>query len=114
MLYVLPWQGRVLAGTTDRELSSAERSPRPTTTDVSFILAEMNRYMKPAEAASLEDVRSAWCGIRPLAVDPHKARRVRVCVCSAAELTRVCAFRRTPALLPSRVITRSACRPAVW
>eukprot|EP00736_Rhodelphis_marinus_P010525 Rmarinus@m.23976 len=47
--------------------------PKPTKEEVYFILQECNRLLN--KKVTPEDVRAAWSGIRPLALDPQKARR---------------------------------------
>jgi glycerol-3-phosphate dehydrogenase len=70
VMFFLPWQGKVLAGTTDVPLDSVPENPTPTEADIQDILQELQHYMKfPVRR---EDVLSAWSGIRPLVRDPRK------------------------------------------
>lgn len=70
VMFFLPWQGKVLAGTTDTPLKSVPESPVPTEEEIQDILSELQKYIVfPVNRA---DVLSAWSGIRPLARDPSK------------------------------------------
>ena len=69
VVFLLPWLGSSVAGTTDAP-TSLTHLPRPTAAEVDFILEALSDYLtvKPCRA----DVRSAWSGIRPLAADASK------------------------------------------
>lgn len=68
VMFFLPWQGKVLAGTTDTPLKDVPENPVPTEGEIQDILKELQKYIVfPVERA---DVLSAWSGIRPLARDP--------------------------------------------
>jgi glycerol-3-phosphate dehydrogenase len=61
LLFVLPWEGMTLAGTTDYAAEPTER-PVPTEDEVSFIMDHLSEYFdKP-----LGKVHAAWSGLRPL------------------------------------------------
>lgn len=70
VMFFLPWQGKVLAGTTDTPLKSVPESPVPTEEEIQDILNEMQKYI--VFPVNRDDVLSAWSGIRPLARDPSK------------------------------------------
>ncbi|ODV94754.1 hypothetical protein PACTADRAFT_50614 [Pachysolen tannophilus NRRL Y-2460] len=70
VMFFLPWQGRVLAGTTDTPLKKVPDSPIPSEEEIRDILKELQPYIK--FEVKREDVLSAWCGIRPLVKDPRK------------------------------------------
>ena len=68
VLFVAPWLGRTIAGTTDRVVPPSDSSPAPTEKDVAFILDTLRPYLNvPVERAA---VASAWSGVRPLAQLP--------------------------------------------
>lgn len=67
VLFLLPWEGKTLAGTTDHP-SVVTRTPRPTLEEVDYILRHLERYFDLT--LSLEDVESSWSGLRPLVLDP--------------------------------------------
>ncbi|KAK6200941.1 mitochondrial glycerol-3-phosphate dehydrogenase [Scheffersomyces amazonensis] len=68
VMFFLPWQGKVLAGTTDHALKSVPENPVATEQDIEDILKELQKYL--VFKVSKDDVLSAWCGIRPLVRDP--------------------------------------------
>ncbi|TDZ17429.1 Glycerol-3-phosphate dehydrogenase [Colletotrichum orbiculare MAFF 240422] len=70
VIFVLPWQGYTLAGTTDNACP-VEREPIAQEDDIKFILKEVNKLITPESALSRSDVLAAWSGIRPLVKDPN-------------------------------------------
>ncbi|OAA69636.1 glycerol-3-phosphate dehydrogenase [Cordyceps fumosorosea ARSEF 2679] len=70
VVFVLPWEGRTLAGTTDNACE-VERQPTARGEDVEFILGEVSKLLRPEAALTRADVLAAWSGIRPLVRDPH-------------------------------------------
>ncbi|KAL0941594.1 Glycerol-3-phosphate dehydrogenase, mitochondrial 2 [Colletotrichum truncatum] len=69
VIFVLPWQGHTLAGTTDTACA-VEKEPLPRENDIDFILKEVNKLITPESTLSRSDVLAAWSGIRPLVKDP--------------------------------------------
>ena len=67
VLFILPWQGQALVGTTDTACDVSSH-PEVSEADITYLLDYVRRYfdinVKP------DDVRSAWAGIRPLVFDP--------------------------------------------
>ncbi len=64
VLFVIPWHERVLIGTTDTPMPSAEIEPRPLREEVRFILRNAARYL--SHDPSERDVLSYFAGLRPL------------------------------------------------
>jgi glycerol-3-phosphate dehydrogenase len=64
VLFVIPWHGRVLVGTTDTEVSEAEIEPRPLNEEIDFILRNAARYLE--HEPTREDILSCFAGLRPL------------------------------------------------
>lgn len=64
VLFAIPWLGSTLIGTTDVAAARAEGEPRPSRTEIDFLIATVNRYVQRPIAFS--DVRSAFAGLRPL------------------------------------------------
>ena len=64
VLFVIPWRGRLLVGTTDTAAGEISDDPAPTPADVDYLLAHARRYLDTAPGT--EDVRSAFAGLRPL------------------------------------------------
>ncbi len=70
VLFLLPWLGHTLVGTTDQSASVVDE-PRATEEEIDYILRHVARYFDlPIERG---DVRSAWSGLRPLVTDPKAA-----------------------------------------
>uniref|UniRef100_A0A7S4EQB9 Glycerol-3-phosphate dehydrogenase n=3 Tax=Pseudo-nitzschia australis TaxID=44445 RepID=A0A7S4EQB9_9STRA len=69
-LFMLPWEGHTLVGTTDTK-GPAETSPRPPEDEIDWLLKECGKYLTPDMKLRRSDVLSAWRGWRPLAADPH-------------------------------------------
>ncbi|KAG8458511.1 hypothetical protein KFE25_003046 [Diacronema lutheri] len=70
VLYLLPWEGSAVAGTTDAP-GEISFEPRSSDGEVDFILGECNRVVR--EPLRRDAVRSAWAGIRPLVRKPGAA-----------------------------------------
>ena len=64
VLFVIPWQGRLLLGTTDTPRTDRPLEPRPLAEEIDFILDTAGRYL--AHRPTRADVRSAFAGLRPL------------------------------------------------
>jgi len=67
-LFIAPWQGHTLVGTTDKK-GPASSLHLPPEEDVEWLVQESHKYLKIK--AQRSDVLSAWRGWRPLANDPH-------------------------------------------
>ncbi|EGI76920.1 FAD dependent oxidoreductase [Hylemonella gracilis ATCC 19624] len=64
VLFAVPWQGKLVLGTTDTPRRDLPREPRPLRSELDFILGEAARYLvRPPKPA---DVLSIWVGLRPL------------------------------------------------
>ncbi|KAJ2741257.1 mitochondrial glycerol-3-phosphate dehydrogenase [Coemansia sp. BCRC 34301] len=72
VVFFLPWEGGVVAGTTDT-VCRVEADPRPSEAEIEWILAEIRRFLSPDVKIRRGDVLSAWSGIRPLVRDPKAA-----------------------------------------
>ena len=60
VLYLLPWEGSTIAGTTDIK-DKASMNPTPVLNEVDFILGECNRVL--SRPINHTHVRAAWAGI---------------------------------------------------
>ncbi|MBT5707182.1 glycerol-3-phosphate dehydrogenase/oxidase [bacterium] len=70
ILFAIPWMGKVVLGTTDTPVKSAEIEPLPLESEIDFLLEHASRYL--ARSVSRKDVRSVFAGIRPLVSDADK------------------------------------------
>ncbi len=64
VLFVLPWLGSVILGTTDTPRPDLPHDPAALPGEVAFILREAANYL--ATAPTQADIRSVWSGLRPL------------------------------------------------
>lgn len=67
VMFVLPSGVHTIIGTTERPARRGPDEIRATEADVAYLLQSVNRVFTNA-ALTRDDVISAWCGIRPLAV----------------------------------------------
>ena len=67
VLFMIPWHGRVLLGTTDVPIDEASLEPEVTEEEARYLVEHANRYLR--EPIGLDDVASQFAGIRPL-VEP--------------------------------------------
>ncbi len=65
LVFVVPWQGRVLVGTTDTDYDGPLDRPRAEPADVDYLLGVLNRAF-PGKRFSRADVVGAQAGLRPL------------------------------------------------
>src|SRR4029453_18888009 len=63
--FVVPWEGRVLIGTTDTDYEGDKENPRADAKEVEEILNRINSYFPEARLGE-EDVISTIAGLRPL------------------------------------------------
>ncbi|QDV34359.1 glycerol-3-phosphate dehydrogenase/oxidase [Tautonia plasticadhaerens] len=64
VLFLIPWLGRVLLGTTDVAVEGTQVEPRPSAEEVAYLLDHAGRYL--ARAPRRDEVRSTFAGLRPL------------------------------------------------
>ncbi|KAH7300275.1 hypothetical protein KP509_24G054000 [Ceratopteris richardii] len=75
VVFMLPWLGRTLAGTTDSN-TSITMLPEPHEEEIEFVLDAINDYL--CVKVQRSDVLSAWSGIRPLASDPSSVSTANI------------------------------------
>jgi glycerol-3-phosphate dehydrogenase len=64
VLFVIPWHGHAVAGTTDTPVDTPSLEPRPFDEEIEFILETAGRYLsRPPTRA---DVLAVYVGLRPL------------------------------------------------
>ncbi len=64
VLFVIPWHGHAVAGTTDTPLDAPSLEPRPLDEEIEFILETAARYL--SRPPSRADVLAVYVGLRPL------------------------------------------------
>ncbi len=75
VLFLLPWLGYTLFGTTDNP-ASIEANPTAGDADVDYLLGYLKRYFDVP--ATKDDVLATWSGLRPLVSDPKAADTAKV------------------------------------
>tara|TARA_R110002050_G_scaffold4836_1_gene22854 strand:+ start:1642 stop:3201 length:1560 start_codon:yes stop_codon:yes gene_type:complete len=70
VLFILPWMGKCLVGTTDEKTTLSEH-PEVSAEDIKYILKHLEIYFDLKIDES--EILSSWCGIRPLVAAPKNA-----------------------------------------
>ncbi|KAJ1509822.1 mitochondrial glycerol-3-phosphate dehydrogenase [Coelomomyces lativittatus] len=71
VIFFLPWEHQTIAGTTDTPCK-VEAQPKPSETEILWLLDEIKRYLNKDIQVRRGDVLAAWSGIRPLVKHPNK------------------------------------------
>ncbi len=70
VLFAIPWQQRVLVGTTDTPVESIQLEPRSLPEEIEFLRRHCERYFRcalsPENTLSPENILSTFAGLRPL------------------------------------------------
>lgn len=72
VIFIIPWNGYVLIGTTDTALSEPVAEPSPRAEEIEFLLNTAGQYLSIQPMR--EDVLSVFTGIRPLVKGDRSAR----------------------------------------
>ncbi len=64
VLFAIPWHGAVLIGTTEVSTPTPQLEPVPSSDEIDYILATVNRYVD--RVLDRRDIRAAFAGLRPL------------------------------------------------
>ncbi|MGH3631621.1 MAG: glycerol-3-phosphate dehydrogenase/oxidase, partial [Sciscionella sp.] len=64
VLFVIPWRNHWIVGTTDSEFNLDLAHPAATSTDIDYILTQVNSVL--ATPLSSEDIEGVYAGLRPL------------------------------------------------
>lgn len=64
VLFLIPWHGRVLVGTTDTPCADVSPDPQPGAEEIDYLLDHAGRYLKKQPGS--DDARSVFAGLRPL------------------------------------------------
>jgi glycerol-3-phosphate dehydrogenase len=113
-IFVLPWLGQTLVGTTDNDYEGDIERVQPAAEDVTYLLAALNEFF----ATSLRpgDVAGAFAGVRPLisSGDPRKSvdisRKAELYETSSGLVTitggKLTTWRRMAKLAVDRIVER--------
>ena len=75
VLFLVPWQGRVVVGTTDTLLDAHSLEPKALDQEIDFILNNANAYL--TKNVSRSDVLSIFAGLRPLAAPEDQSEKTK-------------------------------------
>jgi glycerol-3-phosphate dehydrogenase len=75
VLFILPWLGGCLVGTTDEPAKPCDH-PAPSAGDIEYLLRHLKRYFNLAVQRS--DIKAAWTGLRPLVQNPATSDTARL------------------------------------
>ncbi len=64
VIFAIPWNSRVIVGTTETPVKTAEIEPLPQEEEIEFLLKHISRYL--ARDPQRSDILSVFAGIRPL------------------------------------------------
>jgi glycerol-3-phosphate dehydrogenase len=64
VIFMIPWQRRILVGTTDEECALTDKDVPLENNDVDYLLKYVNRYL--SKTITKEQIRSGFGGLRPL------------------------------------------------
>lgn len=67
VLFILPWEGHALVGTTDEPAPLSEH-PRPLDTEIDYLLRHARSYFDLQIEPN--DIKATWSGLRPLVANP--------------------------------------------
>jgi glycerol-3-phosphate dehydrogenase len=113
-IFVLPWLGRTLVGTTDNDYEGALEHIPPSEEDVAYLLDALNAYFGTSLGSG--DLTGAYAGVRPLIStgDPKKSvdisRRAELYETSSGLVTitggKLTTWRRMAKMAVDRVVER--------
>ncbi|MBS0615556.1 MAG: glycerol-3-phosphate dehydrogenase/oxidase [Verrucomicrobia bacterium] len=69
VIFLVPWHGRILVGTTDTPVTRLTLEPQAQKKEIDFLLRHAARYLTKDPKPS--DILSVFCGIRPLVHKEH-------------------------------------------
>ena len=75
VLFILPWMSHTLIGTTDVYAETTHKPPVHEE-EIEYLLRHARSYL--ADPVSIDDVKSAWAGLRPLVADPSQSDSARL------------------------------------
>lgn len=115
-IFALPWLGRTLVGTTDRDYEGELEHVRPSAGDIDYLLGAINDFF--ATSLAPHDLAGAYAGVRPLIAsgDSKKSvdisRRAELYEASSGMLTitggKLTTWRRMAKLTVDRLVERDA------
>ncbi|SHF55876.1 glycerol-3-phosphate dehydrogenase [Microbulbifer donghaiensis] len=93
-VFVMPWQGETLVGTTERNYFGDPRDVQPTMEEESYLLRTLQRYFPQARGLQVHDISDSFAGLRVLpqmAKSPFARPRETLISCDNEKLPRILA-----------------------
>jgi len=75
VLFIVPWQEKLVVGTTDTLLEEHKLEPVALEEEIEFILSTANRYL--TKTVTRQDVLSIFAGLRPLAAPKQGSEKTK-------------------------------------
>ncbi len=75
VLFIVPWNNRLIAGTTDTLVSAPNLEPVALEEEIAFILSTINKYL--TKTVTRNDVLSIYAGLRPLAASHNNLEKTK-------------------------------------
>jgi len=75
VLFVIPWHGCAVIGTTDTQVAEVSEEPRALESEIEFLLNTAGAYL--AKKPTRRDVRCVFAGLRPLAAPKDGEKRTK-------------------------------------
>lgn len=75
VLFAVPWEGKLVVGTTDTLVKKPKMEPRPLASEINFILETAKNYLVRPPKRS--DVLSVFAGLRPLAAPKEGSTKTK-------------------------------------
>lgn len=75
VLFAVPWQGKLVVGTTDTIREKAKMEPRPLAKEIDFILETAADFL--VKAPTRKDILSVFAGLRPLAAPKEGSTKTK-------------------------------------
>jgi glycerol-3-phosphate dehydrogenase len=69
-MFVIPWAGQLLIGTTEVLQQESQDGVQPTSEEITYLLATVNRLF-PRARITASDIRYSYAGVRPLPYTPR-------------------------------------------
>ena len=75
VLFAVPWEGKLVVGTTDTLVKKPKMEPKPLASEITFILETAKNYLVRPPKRS--DVLSVFAGLRPLAAPKEGSTKTK-------------------------------------
>ena len=76
LIFVLPWLGKTLVGTTEHKLDSVIDDPTPTLNEVKWLSRQISKLYNNEEIEVILNIKSKWCGVRPLVMNASSSGEI--------------------------------------